>query len=622
MESDVSLPMIQFFKADKWKNESSLNSRTYKLLSGTLCEGQEDLVMVVNGDNYNDKNLLLVRAVGNGSVQCDNGSSFGNGSILYFVDSDYSKKITFTPDENSKVKSVTINGNEVKLADNSVIVGGTSIDTSVVVTFEDIVLVKHSLSIVTVGNGKVIYNGTEIQGNTMTFSVYEGANIVLDFIPDDENVIGDILVNGVQREAIDGKFYIDNVTQDIAIGVTFNSSPNGFPVPKYVDLGLSVKWATWDVGASNENEFGLYFGWGDTDGHMTSTNPSDYARGFYGDSIINTEFDVAHVKWGDGWRLPSINEMIELGEKCKWVYETRKSPSGESIRGYCVTSKKNGNSIFLPAAGYMSGTLSDRVNSYVLRWTGEMHETLAYPVYYRLGVNCIKKTNPRSMRTPLRAVYDGTIPVPKPDTPDIPTEDDGKAVDLGLSVKWSNVNLGAKTDTEDGYYIPWGCTAEPTNLDYSKNVHVYYDSSTKTYTNIGKDFNVEGDFKYDAARKIWGKTWRVPTQKEWSELWFKCKWIWVDNYKNSGVPGFVITGKNGNSIFLSASGWKSGPNDRDTLQQYHRYGGYWSSSLNLRNTDYGLNLQIGEDLSQENPNANPMPGTYREFGLSIRPVCD
>ena len=111
----------------------------------------------------------------------------------------------------------------------------------------------------------------------------------------------------------------------------------------------------------------------------------------------------------------------------------------------------------------------------------------------------------------------------------------------------------------------------------------------------------------------------VPTQSEMSELWTECTWTWTDNYNKSNVAGFIVKGPSGKSIFLPACGWKTGSTGR--LQQDGRYGAYWISSLNLRNTDYGLNLQFSANSDPTDVNANPMPGIYREYGLTIRPVC-
>ena len=380
-----------------------------------------------------------------------------------------------------------------------------------------------------------------------------------------------------------------------------------YPEPSYVDMGGGVYWAEWDMGAQSSNDIGFYFGWGATSEDVTSTRPADYAPGFTGTSIAGTEFDVAHVKWGKGWRMPTFADFEELFANCTQVRETRMTSTGESISGYCLTSKTTNNSIFLPAAGYYSGTQSAEFNRYLYFWTAEIDPEGTNPVLCRWTASGpVSRPNYKYIRSMIRAVYDKSIS---------PTETPKNAVDLGLSVKWAKFNLGAKKETEAGYYIAWADT-EP-RTDYSKISHIHYKNGA--YEDLGKTFNANDNYEWDAARKIWGSTWRVPTQSEMSELWTECTWTWTENYNNSNVPGFIVKGPSGKSIFLPASGWKTGSTGK--LTQEGRYGSYWTSSLNLRNTDYGLNLQFSANSDPSDPNANPMPGIYREYGLTIRPVC-
>jgi uncharacterized protein YjdB len=129
------------------------------------------------------------------------------------------------------------------------------------------------------------------------------------------------------------------------------------------DLGLSVQWATFNVGATSEAEYGEYFAWAETEPKDTYSW-SNYKWGdafagsltkyvsSYTDKLDN-EDDVAQVYWGDGWRMPYMNEQQELIDECDWVW-TREG----LVYGYRVTSRKPGytdQSIFLPAAGYMEG---------------------------------------------------------------------------------------------------------------------------------------------------------------------------------------------------------------------------------------------------------------------------
>lgn len=133
----------------------------------------------------------------------------------------------------------------------------------------------------------------------------------------------------------------------------------------YVDLGLpsGLKWATCNVGASKPEEYGDYFAWGET---TAKTNyswgaysyPNDgyavhgkYER--YGMEVLEVTEDAASANWGGLWRIPTKAEFDELLTNCSWTWKT---PSdGYSHNGYLV-SATNGNSIFLPAAGYRDGT--------------------------------------------------------------------------------------------------------------------------------------------------------------------------------------------------------------------------------------------------------------------------
>ena len=136
----------------------------------------------------------------------------------------------------------------------------------------------------------------------------------------------------------------------------------------YVDLGLSVKWATMNVGASSPEDYGDYFAWGETSTQSTynwstykwcngslSTLTKYNTSSSYGTIVDNkTQLeltdDAARANWGGSWRMPTDAEMTELRSNCTWTWTTQ-----NSVKGYKVTSKKSGytnNSIFLPAAGY------------------------------------------------------------------------------------------------------------------------------------------------------------------------------------------------------------------------------------------------------------------------------
>lgn len=122
--------------------------------------------------------------------------------------------------------------------------------------------------------------------------------------------------------------------------------------PEAVDLGLTVKWATFNVGASSPEEFGNYFAWGETepkDKYSLSTYfDSDYE---ISEDIAGTEYDVATVKWGESWRMPTSEEISELMKNCTFERCTQDEVIGELVTG------TNGNTIFLPATGRYTGSV-------------------------------------------------------------------------------------------------------------------------------------------------------------------------------------------------------------------------------------------------------------------------
>ena len=125
-----------------------------------------------------------------------------------------------------------------------------------------------------------------------------------------------------------------------------------------VDLGLSVKWANMNVGAKKASGFGTYFAWGETKSKdYYSWNTYAWSKG---DSQFLTKYsntdrrsqlapvdDAAHVNLGGGWRMPTVDEFEELINNCTWEWTTQ-----DGVNGYNVTSKKTGNSIFLPITGF------------------------------------------------------------------------------------------------------------------------------------------------------------------------------------------------------------------------------------------------------------------------------
>lgn len=174
---------------------------------------------------------------------------------------------------------------------------------------------------------------------------------------------------------------------------------------EYVDLGLSVKWATMNIGATRPEEYGDYFAWGETkpkSDYSLSTykygnsikNINKYCTDrFYGyrffkdnKTILDPEDDAAHVNWGGDWRMPTKEEQDELCENCTWTWTTL-----NGVNGYKVQSKKIGYTdkwIFLPAAGYRGDSGLCDVGNYGDYWSSSLYTgnpDYAYDLYFASG---------------------------------------------------------------------------------------------------------------------------------------------------------------------------------------------------------------------------------------------
>ena len=152
------------------------------------------------------------------------------------------------------------------------------------------------------------------------------------------------------------------------------SEPDGFVNDHgYVDLGLSVKWATCNVGANSPSDYGDYYAWGETStkSSYTEENSSTFGKSM-GNIGGNSSYDVARYRWGGSWRMPTKAEWQELVDKCTWTWTTQGGHNGYKVTG------KNGKSIFLPAAGWRYGTSPDGVGEYGYYWSSTPGESDTY----------------------------------------------------------------------------------------------------------------------------------------------------------------------------------------------------------------------------------------------------
>ena len=188
-----------------------------------------------------------------------------------------------------------------------------------------------------------------------------------------------------------------------------------------------------------------------------------------------------------------------------------------------------------------------------------------------------------------------------------------EAIDLGLSVKWASCNVGANSPEEYGGYYAWGETEE--KRDYSWATYKWCNGSYETLTKYCTesfygtvDNKTVLDPEDDVAHVKWGGNWRMPTWIEIKELCNKCTWTWT---KVNGVDGQKITGPNGNSIFLPATGYREGTG----ISSRGSYGDYWPSTLREDRSFDAHYIYFGSNGWEWSSN-------YRYKGRSVRPVAD
>ena len=131
-----------------------------------------------------------------------------------------------------------------------------------------------------------------------------------------------------------------------------------------VDIGLSVLWATYNVGADSPEEYGDYFAWGEIypKDNYTSKNSVTYNKTM-SDISGYIQYDAATANWGDDWRIPTKAEMKELLDNCSWTWTSLNGVNGAQVTG------PNGNKIFFPAAGFYTGTTLNSEGEVVATWS-------------------------------------------------------------------------------------------------------------------------------------------------------------------------------------------------------------------------------------------------------------
>ncbi|MBR5324708.1 MAG: hypothetical protein IKV14_07840, partial [Muribaculaceae bacterium] len=282
--------------------------------------------------------------------------------------------LTATPQEGYGFVNWTVNGEEVsKEATYTITV---TKDVEYVANF-----VTHKITVVAGEGGTATASKTQVGHNgqvTLTATPNEGYSFV------------NWTVDGVEVSRENP--YTTTITAATQFKANFKVTKGVENSHEWIDLGLSVKWATCNVGADTPEEYGDYFAWGETS-PKTTYNWSTYkycngsptsmtkycTNSEYGTvdnkTTLELSDDAARVNWGGKWRMPTSAEQGELcnASNCTWTWTTQ-----NGVNGYKVTSKKNGNSIFLPAAGFRYGSDLSDAGSEGFYWSSSLRTNDSY----------------------------------------------------------------------------------------------------------------------------------------------------------------------------------------------------------------------------------------------------
>lgn len=441
----------------------------------------------------------------------------------------------------------------------------------------------------------------------------------------------------------------------------FPIEDNGYD---YVDMGLSVMWASYNVGAESPEEFGDYVAWGELK-----------QRSYYEDEnyeykenppTLPLKDDLANVKWGGNWRMPTRYEAEELIDttKCKWSWTTQ-----NGVNGYRIVSKITNNFIFIPATGFLSHDYCEDDGIKGFYWTSTLYSEEIEEVYNLAfsqsgkGVYPLERLSGQCLRAVLAprltckisyyanggtGTMESTIEPFAGETRlsgnkfkkenytfmGWSTEPDGsgdfyvnKATiyhnrDLKLYAQWEKIS-----GYDNGYaYVDLGLPSGNMWAIYNVgatlpgeagNYYAWGETSVKTeYSEMKYKYTPSYDIlplAKDAAYINWGESWRMPTQEEFRELLRNCYWVWTESY---GVGGYRITSKkNGNSIFLPSAGYYKDA----TLKNKSSRGYYWGNELLVKNITSTKSKVSGVDFYKSYLDINSDTVYYGRTIRAIKP---
>lgn len=408
---------------------------------------------------------------------------------------------------------------------------------------------------------------------------------------------------------------------------------------EYIDLDLAsgLRWCSHNVGATSPSDLGGLYGWGDATGFQIDPNPYYYYTNSPTlESISGTRYDICQTMDCTS-RMPTREEWNEMLDGT-----TAQMGECDGQYGQWRISKKNStHRIFLPESGtrrgnytsrgssaenwYWTASLytSDRQAAYAMRFThsGNTYKPGFHERFYGAAVRAVKSASAATMTTPNTLGSTPTTPTTPP-----AVSNEMKAIDMGLSVEWANMNWGAKTMYDAGNYYAWGEMAtksEYSSTNYAWPVTLTWFSGIPYETIPLRSHYINNSWTYDVVYKESNGQWAMPSYWQMKELVDACNPTWYNwgNPEFKGTAGCKLARKDNPSvyIFLPATGYYA---DK-TLQSPNTVVYLWTGTVcEDKHQCYSdaYNLYADEDQTDnDKPRANVW-AYMRYMGLAIRPV--
>ena len=296
---------------------------------------------------------------------------------------------------------------------------------------------------------------------------------------------------------------------------------------EWVDLGLpsGTKWATYNIGANTPEEYGNYYAWGETAPKTTYTieNSTTYGKDL-GDISGNPQYDAARAIWGGIWRMPTKAECEELT-----LYCTRTNETINGIKGSKLTSKRNGNSIFIPHAWLCDDVCRNEIRDEAILWSSTPSNNSDF-VTDNLYSCCLNSYNPslivdegnsRHIGYPIRPVCMGH----SPRTTSLPNTSIQATYKIGDYYDNNGVQGVVFEVSKDGHHgkilsMNQSSCAWCTRLQHDKRIKTNAASDINGYDNTNKVLSRSDCNEYEAF--VWcrnkGNNWYLPSKKEFHAM--------------------------------------------------------------------------------------------------------